>query len=56
MSEFSHICANCEFWEKHRDRANRGDCLLDNYGEYAIKTVDAKDSCEFWMGSTVDDK
>jgi len=50
-----HICANCEFWEKHRDRANLGDCLLDIHGDHGIKTAKATDVCEFFMGSTVED-
>lgn len=50
------ICANCEFWEKHRDRANCGDCLLDVYGANGVKEVKATEHCDFWMGSTVEDE
>jgi hypothetical protein len=55
MTELGHICSNCEFWEKHFDRANDGRCFLDCYGSDIMKETKAKDSCEFWMGLTVDE-
>ena len=56
MNQFERICINCEFYEAKRDRANCGECLLDIHGDHGIKTVKNTDSCEFWMGSTVQDE
>jgi hypothetical protein len=55
MNEFIHICANCEFWEKHRDRANTGDCLLDIYGDDGLEIVKANDTCSYWMNRSDED-
>ena len=55
MNQFERICINCEFFEAKRDRANCGDCLLDCYGANGMMQVKSTDTCEFWMGSTVED-
>jgi len=55
MNQFEHICINCEFYEALRDRANYGDCFLDCHGNDGMRTVKATDSCDFWMGSTVEE-
>ena len=55
MNQFERICINCEFYEAKRDRANLADCMLDIHGDHGIKQVKSTDSCEFWMGSTVDE-
>ena len=56
MNQFERICINCEFYEAMRDRANCGDCFLDYHGDHGIKQVKSTDSCDFWMGVTVEDE
>jgi len=55
MNDLDHICANCEFWEKHRDRANVGDCLLDIYVGDSLTVVKATDFCSYWLGRSDED-
>ena len=56
MNKTEHICASCEFWEKYFDRANDGRCFLDCYGDDIMKETKATNTCDFWMGSTVEDE
>ena len=54
-SYLKRVCEDCEFYESKHDRSNTGDCMLDIHGDHGIKTVKSSDTCEFWMGSTVDE-
>ena len=55
-SYLKRVCEDCEFYESKHDRSNTGDCMLDIHGDHGIKTVKGTDTCEFWMGSTVQDE
>ena len=53
--DISRACGTCEFFEKHRDRANSGDCLLDCYGDDGVRAVKADDLCDYWVSCTADE-